>query len=177
MLSYSIASQHVMEPEGSIPNSQELSACSYPEPDQSSPHHPIPPLYFRLIGRVAPNEKGRWLQEVSSRWFGRRRSWHIPRWKWPEGSRNPQRGWQCPSWVAPVYKVRPLPLRHCSLAQLRAASKYSTARTGATTSSTRLLTGILDILQHPKWKCESRHGILPALIMFPSPWTPSCLTS
>jgi hypothetical protein len=33
-----------MEPEGSIPNSQELSTCSYPEPDQSSPHHPIPPL-------------------------------------------------------------------------------------------------------------------------------------
>jgi hypothetical protein len=33
-----------MDPEGSIPNSQELSTCSYPEPDQSSPHHPIPPL-------------------------------------------------------------------------------------------------------------------------------------
>jgi hypothetical protein len=33
-----------MEPEGSIPNSQELSTCSYPEPDQSSPHHAIPPL-------------------------------------------------------------------------------------------------------------------------------------
>jgi hypothetical protein len=33
-----------MEPEGSIPNSQELSSCPYPEPDQSSPHHPIPPL-------------------------------------------------------------------------------------------------------------------------------------
>jgi hypothetical protein len=31
-----------MEPEGSIPNSQELSTCSYPEPDQSSPHHPHP---------------------------------------------------------------------------------------------------------------------------------------
>jgi hypothetical protein len=30
-----------MEPEGSIPNSQELSTCSYPEPDQSSPLHPI----------------------------------------------------------------------------------------------------------------------------------------
>jgi hypothetical protein len=27
-----------MEPEGSIPNSQELSTCSYPEPDQFSPH-------------------------------------------------------------------------------------------------------------------------------------------
>jgi hypothetical protein len=33
-----------MEPEGSILNSQELSTCPYPEPDQSSPHHPIPPL-------------------------------------------------------------------------------------------------------------------------------------
>jgi hypothetical protein len=29
-----IASQHFMEPEGSIPNSQELSTCSYPEPDK-----------------------------------------------------------------------------------------------------------------------------------------------
>jgi hypothetical protein len=33
-----------MGPEGSILNSQELSTCSYPEPDQSSPHHSIPPL-------------------------------------------------------------------------------------------------------------------------------------
>jgi hypothetical protein len=44
MLGHSIVSQHFMEPEGSIPNSQEFSTCSYPEPDQSSPHHPIPPL-------------------------------------------------------------------------------------------------------------------------------------
>jgi hypothetical protein len=40
MLGHSIVSQHFMEPEGSIPNSQELSNCSYPELDQSSPHHP-----------------------------------------------------------------------------------------------------------------------------------------
>jgi hypothetical protein len=33
-----------MEPEGPIPNSQELSTCPYPESDQSSAHHPIPPL-------------------------------------------------------------------------------------------------------------------------------------
>jgi hypothetical protein len=26
-----------MEPEGSLPSSQELSTCTYPEPDQSSP--------------------------------------------------------------------------------------------------------------------------------------------
>jgi hypothetical protein len=31
-----------MEPEGSIPNSQELSTYSFPEPHQSSPHHPHP---------------------------------------------------------------------------------------------------------------------------------------
>jgi hypothetical protein len=37
MLGHSIVFQHFMEPEGSIPNSQELSTYSYPEPDQSSP--------------------------------------------------------------------------------------------------------------------------------------------
>jgi hypothetical protein len=42
--SHSIVSQHFMEPEGSMPNSQELSTCSYPEPDQSAPYRPIPPL-------------------------------------------------------------------------------------------------------------------------------------
>jgi hypothetical protein len=41
MLGHLIVSKHLMEPEGSIPNPQELSTCSYPEPDQSSPHHPI----------------------------------------------------------------------------------------------------------------------------------------
>jgi hypothetical protein len=44
MLGHSIVSQHFMEPEGSIPNSHELSTCSYPEPDQSSQHHSITPL-------------------------------------------------------------------------------------------------------------------------------------
>jgi hypothetical protein len=37
-------SQHFMEPESSLRHSHELSICSYPEPDQSSPHHPLPPL-------------------------------------------------------------------------------------------------------------------------------------
>jgi hypothetical protein len=31
-----------MEPEGSSPNSQELSTCPYSEPYQSSPHYPNP---------------------------------------------------------------------------------------------------------------------------------------
>jgi hypothetical protein len=30
-----------MHPEGSLPHSQELSTYPYPEPEQSSPHHPI----------------------------------------------------------------------------------------------------------------------------------------
>jgi hypothetical protein len=37
MLGHSIVSQHFMEPEGSIPNSQGLSTCSYPEPKRSLP--------------------------------------------------------------------------------------------------------------------------------------------
>jgi hypothetical protein len=44
MLGHSIVFQHFMEPEGSVPNSQELSTCSYSESDQSSTHHPTPPL-------------------------------------------------------------------------------------------------------------------------------------
>jgi hypothetical protein len=44
MLGHMIVSQHFMEPVGLIPNSQELSTCSYREPDQSSPHLPIPLL-------------------------------------------------------------------------------------------------------------------------------------
>jgi hypothetical protein len=44
LLGHSMVSQHFMKPEGLMPNSQELSTCPYPEPDQSSPHHPIPTL-------------------------------------------------------------------------------------------------------------------------------------
>jgi hypothetical protein len=35
--------QHFMEPECSLPHSQELSTCPYPELDQSRPQHPILP--------------------------------------------------------------------------------------------------------------------------------------
>jgi hypothetical protein len=34
-----MVSQHLMEPEGSTPNSQELSICPYPEPDHITPSH------------------------------------------------------------------------------------------------------------------------------------------
>jgi hypothetical protein len=61
MLGHSIVSQHFMEPEGSIPNSQKLSTCSYPEPDQSSPHHPIPIIHYlhtKIFFSVTKIKKG-----------------------------------------------------------------------------------------------------------------------
>jgi hypothetical protein len=42
MLGHSIVSQHIMELEGSIPN-------SYPEPDQSSPPHPTSPRSILIL--------------------------------------------------------------------------------------------------------------------------------
>jgi hypothetical protein len=64
MLGHSIVSQHFMELEGSIPNSQELSTCSYPEPDQSSPH--LIEIYARTVrkpmgltsSRIQPGHSG-----------------------------------------------------------------------------------------------------------------------
>jgi hypothetical protein len=41
-----------MKPEGSLPCSQEPSIGSYPEPDQSNPHHPI--LTFTLRNQTCP---------------------------------------------------------------------------------------------------------------------------
>jgi hypothetical protein len=43
-----------MEPEGSLPRSQELSTCTYPEPDQSSPQHPTLPRPAREADYLAP---------------------------------------------------------------------------------------------------------------------------
>jgi hypothetical protein len=39
LCSHSVDSQHFMEIKGSLPSSQELSTCTYPGPDQSSPQH------------------------------------------------------------------------------------------------------------------------------------------
>jgi hypothetical protein len=41
LCSYSRTSQYIMEPEGSLAYSQEPSIGPYPEPDRSTPFHPI----------------------------------------------------------------------------------------------------------------------------------------
>jgi hypothetical protein len=38
-----------MEPDDSLPCSQKPSTCSYPQPDQSSSHHPIPSLVRSIL--------------------------------------------------------------------------------------------------------------------------------
>jgi hypothetical protein len=48
LCSYSRTSQHFIEPESSLPCSQEPPIGPYPEPDKSNPCHPIP-LRFILI--------------------------------------------------------------------------------------------------------------------------------
>jgi hypothetical protein len=47
MSSHSVVSQHLMEPEGSLPRSQELSTCTNPEPDQSIPQRET--VFLNLI--------------------------------------------------------------------------------------------------------------------------------
>jgi hypothetical protein len=76
MLGHSIVSQHIMEPEGSVPNSQELSTCSYPEPDQSSPHHLLSTDHTALYLHWYPNSKAtseRLLLCVTENWDSPRR--------------------------------------------------------------------------------------------------------
>jgi hypothetical protein len=57
MLGHSLVSQHFMEPEGSIPNLQELSTCSYPI-QSTSPHLTSPRSIIILsthLGLVLPS--------------------------------------------------------------------------------------------------------------------------
>jgi len=44
-----------MEPEGSLPHSQELANCPYPKPEQSSPH-PLP-IFWRSILKLASHQR------------------------------------------------------------------------------------------------------------------------
>jgi hypothetical protein len=64
MLGHSIVSHHFMEPESSILNSQELSTCSYPEPDQSSPHHSIPPVQDPSESHIHIPSLGSFIQRI-----------------------------------------------------------------------------------------------------------------
>jgi hypothetical protein len=69
LCSHSRKSHHLMEPEGSLPCSQEPSTGPYPEPDQSTPHYPILSQNINLTIifylRVVPSPYFRRLSEDS----------------------------------------------------------------------------------------------------------------
>jgi hypothetical protein len=46
-----------MEPEGSSPSSQELSICTYPEPDKSSPQHSNHISKFLCLGPLSKKSR------------------------------------------------------------------------------------------------------------------------
>jgi hypothetical protein len=67
LCSYSRTSQHVMEPEGSLPCSQQPSTCLYPKSDQSNPCRLIPTLWDTKTNSVA------WVRErISANCCGQR---------------------------------------------------------------------------------------------------------
>jgi hypothetical protein len=49
LCSHSRTSQHLLEPDGSLPCSQEPSTGLYPEPDKYSPYHPISLRYILIL--------------------------------------------------------------------------------------------------------------------------------
>jgi hypothetical protein len=59
-------SQHFMEPKGSLQSSQELSTCTYPEPNQSSPQHSILSLKGLRIGRYRSTMFGLLMRHIST---------------------------------------------------------------------------------------------------------------
>jgi hypothetical protein len=52
-----------MEPEGSLPCSQEPSTGPYPEPDQSSPYHTILSLYIISLDNINRIRSVDWVRQ------------------------------------------------------------------------------------------------------------------
>jgi len=73
-----------MEPEGSLPHSQEPAICPYSEPDQSSPKSHVPFPLLRLYQRISPTPKQLWMYGIMAIFL---------RWRVLSTSPNPQAGW------------------------------------------------------------------------------------
>jgi hypothetical protein len=56
-----------MEPEGSLPHSQQSAACPYPEPDWYSPrpHIPLPKIHLNIILPSMPGSQVAFYPQVS----------------------------------------------------------------------------------------------------------------
>jgi hypothetical protein len=68
LCSYSRNSQHFMEPERSLPCSQESFTDPYPEPDQSNRYHPILcKIHFNIVYPPTPYYKGYFIKVLHIR--------------------------------------------------------------------------------------------------------------
>jgi hypothetical protein len=86
---YSRTSQHFMKTEVSLPCSPELSIGPYPEPDRSSPYHPI--LFLILVENSAWNLWKFWNCEASffTNISVNKLNKIISHYSWPAGRPNP----------------------------------------------------------------------------------------
>jgi hypothetical protein len=73
-----------MEPEGSLPHSQDPATCPYSEPDQPSPKSHVPFLFLMLYQRISPTPKQLWMYGIMAIFL---------RWRVLSTSPNPQAGW------------------------------------------------------------------------------------